>query len=118
MTKNTKACEVFIVNEEKVDSAKKHIGKLSISEQIRYFKLFSDENRLKILYAIISEEELCVCDISEVIGATTATTSHHLQNLKKQNILDSRKEGKLSYYYLVDHAVIDLLHNDFKGLEG
>lgn len=112
-----KTCDVFIINEEKVNNAKVHIDKLDISEQVRYFKLFSDENRLKILYAIISQGELCVCDLSEVIGASSAATSHHLQNLKQNNILDSRREGKLSYYYLIDHSVIDLLHNDFKGLE-
>lgn len=117
MNVKTESCDVLIIHQEKVDNAKNLIKKISVDEQIRYFKLFADDNRLKILYSIISEKELCVCDISEIIGATTATTSHHLQTLKKQKILDSRREGKLSYYFLIDHTVVDLLHNDFKGLE-
>ncbi len=112
-----KTCEIYLVHEDDVHEAKSYIEQLYIKEQIRYFKIFSDENRLKIIYAIISQGTLCVCDLAEVIGASIATTSHHLQNLKKQNILDSKKEGKLSFYYLKDEKVLDLLKTKFIHLE-
>lgn len=114
MNKINRTCDVFIVNEEKVEKAKTYLGNIKMEDQVRYYKIFSDENRLKIVYSLISQEELCVCDISEVIGASSATTSHHLQNLKKEKILDSRRDGKLSYYFIIDHTVTDLLHYNFE----
>ncbi len=41
------------------------------------FKLFSDSTRLKILYAL-TEAEMCVCDISVLLGMTKSSVSHQL----------------------------------------
>ena len=76
-------CEITCIHEEQVERAKSKINEVNVGELSSLFKLLADENRFKILHSLAFEEELCVCDIANIIGATNATTSHHLQSLKK-----------------------------------
>jgi len=100
-------CEVTIVHEEVVQSIKKKLPDVTKVAQI--FKALADETRLKIAYALTIEEELCVCDVSEVIGSSTATASHHLRFLRELSLAKSRRKGKLVYYSLADHHVNELV---------
>ena len=77
---------------------------------LRWFlKYYSDENRAKISYALCQDDELCVCDIANIIGSTVATASHHLRTLHKQGIVKFRKEGKLAFYSLDDEHIRQLM---------
>ncbi len=67
-------------------------------EVSKIFKALSDDTRVKIAYALTVEEELCVCDVANIIGSTTATASHHLRLLRNLGLAQYRKEGKLVYY--------------------
>src|SRR5699024_11709413 len=58
--------------------------------------------------ALYKGEELCVCDIANIIGVTVANASHHLRTLHKQGVEKFRKEGKLSFYSLDDEHVEQL----------
>lgn len=100
-------CEVTIVHEEVVQSVKKKMPEVTKVAQI--FKALADETRLKIAYALTIEEELCVCDVSEIIGSSTATASHHLRFLRDLSLAKSRRKGKLVYYSLADHHVNELV---------
>ncbi|WP_336867358.1 metalloregulator ArsR/SmtB family transcription factor, partial [Peribacillus frigoritolerans] len=71
----------------------------------KIFKALSDDTRIKIAYSLSLEDELCVCDVANIVGATTATTSHHLRLLKNLGLANYRKEGKLVYYSLDDEHV-------------
>ena len=68
------------------------------------FKLFSDSTRLKILYALM-EAEMCVCDISVLLGMTKSSVSHQLRVLKQANLVKYRKAGRVIYYSLADDHV-------------
>jgi len=96
-------CEVTKVNENLVFSVKKQMPQLAKAAQI--FKALADETRLKIAYALTIEEELCVCDVGEIIGSSTATASHHLRFLRDISLAKSQRKGKQIYYSLADHHV-------------
>lgn len=100
-------CEITKVNEDTVSSVKNKLPDVTKVAQI--FKALADETRLKIAYALTIEEELCVCDVSEVIGSSTATASHHLRFLRELSLAKSRRKGKLVYYSLADHHVNELV---------
>ncbi|AKG04898.1 transcriptional regulator [Salimicrobium jeotgali] len=100
-------CETFCYDEKLVANLKPRVERISGVEQI--FKALADERRVKIVYALTLEEELCVCDVSNIIGCTTATASHHLRQLKKMNLAKHRKEGKLVFYSLKDEHVRQLV---------
>lgn len=65
------------------------------------FKLFADNTRLQIICAILNNE-LCVCDLCELLGLTQSNVSHQLQLLRTAKLVKYRKEGKQVYYSLKD----------------
>lgn len=79
------------------------------------FKLFGDETRIKILYALL-ESELCVCAITEIIGMTQSAVSHQLKVLKDANLVGNRREGKTIIYFLADAHVRSIVAQGFEHL--
>lgn len=116
--KERDVCEVTSVNIEKTGRVRQELSKTShILEVAKLFKALSDETRMKIAYALTLEDELCVCDVAHIVGATTATASHHLRHLKGLGLAKYRKEGKLVYYSLDDDHVKQLIHIAFEHQE-
>ena len=72
------------------------------------FKLFADSTRVKILYAL-TLAELCVCDISALLGMSMSSVSHQLRILKQSNLVKYRKAGRVVYYSLADDHVRTIL---------
>ena len=68
------------------------------------FKVFGDVTRVKILH-VISEREICVCDIADAIGMTQSAVSHQLRILKQARLVKCRREGKIMFYTLADDHV-------------
>ena len=66
----------------------------------RFFKVLSDESRLKMLWLLFNREELCVCDVMAVLEITQSKASRHLAALRHIGIATDRKEGLWSYYSL------------------
>lgn len=79
------------------------------------FKLFGDNTRLKIMYALM-ESELCVCAIAELLGMTQPAISHQLKNLKEAKLVGNRREGKTIYYFLLDDHVKTIIEQGFEHL--
>lgn len=77
------------------------------------FGLLGDRTRVRILSALIGGE-LCVCDISAVLGMSGSAVSHQLRLLRTAKLVRARKEGKNVYYALDDGHVRSLLE---QGLE-
>lgn len=107
------ACEVTCIDEDKVSRVKNELFQQNPLEVAKIFKALSDDTRIKIAYALSLEDELCVCDVANTVGATTATTSHHLRLLKNLGLARYRKEGKLVYYSLDDDHVKQLIQVAF-----
>ncbi|MBT8340975.1 MAG: metalloregulator ArsR/SmtB family transcription factor [Desulfatitalea sp.] len=63
-------------------------------------KALSDENRVRILSALSSVDELCVCHITDLFALAPSTVSKHLFLLKNSRLLTARKEGRWMYYRL------------------
>lgn len=98
-------CETNFVNAEKVMSVRKSIPDDDLIDQLSItFKDLSDLTRLKILLSL-SIEELCVCDISALVGVSVSAISHQLRLLKDAKLVKYRKLGKMVYYSLDDDHV-------------
>ncbi|MCP3741661.1 ArsR/SmtB family transcription factor [Rossellomorea sp. BNER] len=111
--KNQDVCEITCIHEEKVSKLKSTLSTKNTSKVAGLFKALSDDTRMKIAYALSIEEELCVCDVANIVGATTATASHHLRLLTKQGLAKFEKRGKLVYYSLDDDHVKQLIEIAF-----
>jgi len=106
---NKDICEITCVDEKKVNQSLMKLTTVDTASISKIFKILSDENRLKIILSLTYEGELCVCDLATIINASVATTSHHLQMLKKIEVVATRREGKLVYYYIVDKRISPLI---------
>ena len=73
-----------------------------------YFQNFSDSTRIKIL-TCLSMSNMCVNDIASLLGINQTTISHQLKQLKDQNIVSYRREGKILVYYLLNDNVNDMM---------
>lgn len=62
--------------------------------------LAGNEVRLKILFLLEEERELCPCDLSDILGMSIPAISQHLRKLKDGHIIESRKEGQTIFYSL------------------
>jgi ArsR family transcriptional regulator, lead/cadmium/zinc/bismuth-responsive transcriptional repressor len=106
-------CETTCVHEDQVEKVQKQLKIQCIPDVAKLFKALSDETRMKIAYSLSLVDELCVCDVANIVGATTATTSHHLRHLHQLGLAKFRKEGKLVYYSLDDDHVRQLINIAF-----
>jgi ArsR family transcriptional regulator, lead/cadmium/zinc/bismuth-responsive transcriptional repressor len=107
--KHDDVCEVTCVDEEKVKRVKGSISQQDTMSVSQIFKALSDDTRIKIAYALSEEDELCVCDVANIVGSSTATASHHLRLLRNLGLAKYRKEGKLVFYSLDDDHVKQLI---------
>jgi ArsR family transcriptional regulator, lead/cadmium/zinc/bismuth-responsive transcriptional repressor len=112
MQKND-VCEIFCFDEEKVNRIKYELEKQNTLSVAKIFKALSDDTRMKIAYALYLEDELCVCDVANIVGCSTATASHHLRLLRNMGITKYRKEGKLVFYSLDDDHIKQLIEIAF-----
>jgi ArsR family transcriptional regulator len=63
-------------------------------------KALSDRNRLRVVAALLQMDELCACQIVELLHVTGATASRHMSLLIHAGIVESRKQGRWVYYSL------------------
>lgn len=79
-----------------------------ISKLADYFQNFSDSTRIKIL-TCLSMSNMCVNDISAILGINQTTISHQLKQLKDQNIVSYKRDGKILVYYLLNDNVNEMM---------
>ncbi|WP_432645733.1 ArsR/SmtB family transcription factor [Methanobrevibacter sp.] len=95
-------CEVFDSHEDVVNRVKERIpDENKFTELSEFFKIFGNPTRLKII-SLLSIEDLCVCDICEILGLNQTTVSNQLRILRANNIVKYQKEGKMVRYSLTD----------------
>ncbi len=75
-------------------------NKKSIEGLTQVLGLTANEVRFKILYLLNAEDELCVCDLSDILEMKIPAVSQHLRKLKDGGILGLRKEGPTYFYYI------------------
>lgn len=80
---------------EKVENTKNAFSRMSA-----VLSLAGNEVRLKILYLLEEQKELCPCDMSDILGMSIPAISQHLRKMKDGGIIQARKEGQTIFYSL------------------
>lgn len=91
------------------DVNKSMLNENTIEDLSRLFKIFGDNTRLRILWALDTVDEMCVCGLSEALNMTNSAISHQLRILKDADLIKGRREGKSIYYSLCDEHVSTIL---------
>jgi len=107
--KKNDVCDIYCFDQEKVNRVQEDLQQENITGIAQLFKALADENRAKIVYSLCRTDELCVCDIANIIGSSVATASHHIRTLHKQGVVNYRKAGKMAFYFLEDEHIKQLL---------
>ena len=66
----------------------------------RFFQALGDTTCLRLLN-LISEQEVCVCYLVEVLGSPQSKISRHLAYLRSAGVVEARREGKWIHYRMV-----------------
>lgn len=98
-------CEINEVHKIAVDDVLEKMPQEDIVIALaELFKILGDPTRVRILWAL-RQRELCVCDLSQVIGMSQSAVSHQLRLLKQARLVRPRREGRVIYYRLDDDHV-------------
>lgn len=85
----------------------------SLYQLSKVLELAANDVRLKILYLLEEENELCPCDISDILGMSIPAISQHLRKLKDGNIIESRRVAQTIFYSLKEEN-LNILKPFFK----
>ena len=107
--KNDEICDCEVIHEEAVKSVKAAFPADELLFDLSdFYKIFGDTTRVKILFAL-DKSELCVCDISALLGMSVSAVSHQLRTLRDSNLVKTNRQGKVVYYSLADEHVKSIL---------
>ena len=70
-------------------------------------KALADPTRLRLLSMLLASENLeaCTCDVTEPLGVSQPTVSHHLKVLRDAGLVESERRGLWAYYYVLPGAI-------------
>lgn len=77
----------------------KHFN-LSVGSQI--FKAFSDESRIRIMYLLFKNKEMCISDLELILDFTQTKISRHLIYLKNVGLVTHRRLDQWTFYAVKD----------------
>ncbi len=80
-----------------------------IAADASVFQALADPTRLRLLYALGSDAELCVCDLAHVLGLSVSAVSHQLRLLRTLGLVCYRTDGRMVYYSLAVPGLLDWL---------
>lgn len=108
MPKNEFMCDCNMVHEEIVsDTVSKMPSMYMMNCVADFFKIMGDSTRCRLLFALL-QNEMCVCDLANVLSMTKSSISHQLSKLKEAGIIKSSRNGKTIYYSLDDSHVSEI----------
>ena len=101
-------CDVLAIDPDRVLRVRACLTDIDTAQELAdIFAALADTTRLRIIEAL-AQEELCVCDLSAVLGLSQSATSHHLRTLRNLRLVRHRRSGKLVYYALDDGHIARL----------
>ncbi len=87
---------------EQINNCKITIDKFNDSFNLlsNSFNLAGNNVRLKILFLLSKEQELCVCDLSDILSMNISAISQHLRKLKDKNLIHPTRKAQTIFYSL------------------
>ncbi len=111
-------CTRAEANQKQLQNCMDTLDKMEQSFQkiSKLLSISSNEVRLKILYLLNMEKELCPCDLADILKMSVPAVSQHIRKIKDAGIITARREGQTLYYSLNEDET-DILENIFKSIK-
>ena len=117
MARNEFVCDCNVIHQDLVESTQKQmVDEDILNKMADFFSILVDTTRVKILDAL-DKNELCVCDIANVLGMSKSSISHQLGTLRRSGIVKCRKVGKEVFYTLDDEHVKEVFEVAIEHIE-
>ena len=114
---NNQSCIRVFADKVQIDHCREMLqaNDKAFSQLSGLLALAGNEVRLKILFLLEEENELCPCDLSDILGMSFPAVSQHLRKLKDGNLIEGRREGQTIFYSLVsgNDSLLRLLFKNF-----
>lgn len=111
------SCDFLCVHPDVVDKVYDNMpAEESLYDLAELFKVFGDTTRIKILY-VLFENEMCVCDIAQLLNMTQSAISHQLRVLKQNRLVKFRRDGKQIIYSLADDHVRTIINQGMEHID-
>ena len=107
---NIAECEFKHIHQDIIETVRENMPEEDILVDL------ADQTRIKIIF-ILFKEEMCVCDIAELVGMTQSAISHQLRVLKQARLVKFRKEGKTVFYSLDDDHITKIFDYGLHHIE-
>lgn len=102
-------CEVLVFDQEQVSRARDQVLSDGDAQDVaELFKMLAHPTRVQVL-RVLADQELCVCDLAEVLGLSVSATSYQLQMMRRLKLVRYRRDGKFAYYSVSSDFVLALL---------
>lgn len=88
----------------------------SVDRLVDILKLAANDVRLKILYLLSKEEQLCPCDLGDILDMSIPAVSQHLRKLKDGGLVETERNGQVIYYSL-NPLFNEILAPNFKQIK-
>lgn len=117
MSRNEFICDCNVIHKDVVDNTTKNMPEENTFNKLaEFFKILGDTTRVRILFAL-DQNEMCVCDIANVLGMSKSSVSHQLGTLRRSGIVKCRKSGKEVFYTLDDEHVKQVFEIGIEHIE-
>ena len=110
-------CDFIHVHQDLVDRVTEVMpDEDQLLDLAEFFKVFGDSTRIKILY-VLSQAEMCVCDIATLLQMGQSAISHQLRVLKQMRLVKFRRDGRTVFYSLADGHIQTILAQGMEHIQ-
>lgn len=108
MPRNEYTCDCRCVNEHLVSQTLQTMPPEAVFQQMaELHRIMGDPTRCKLIFALY-QNELCVCDLANILSMTKSSISHQLSKMRTSGVVKCRRDGKEVYYSLDDDHIAEI----------
>ncbi|MEP0368594.1 MAG: metalloregulator ArsR/SmtB family transcription factor [Cyclobacteriaceae bacterium] len=99
----SKTCIRVLADPVQIKECKESLNQIDdqLDQATQIFNLSGNAARLKILFLLHKEGEMCPCDLSDILDISVGGVSQHLRKLKDGKLVKDKKVGQTVFYSLV-----------------
>ena len=97
------SCDLLCLDLEAAEEVRGVLDRGRATALASVARVFADPTRVLIVQAL-AQRELCGCDLGWVTGQSEKVVSHHLGRLRREGLIESRREGKVVFASLSDRG--------------
>lgn len=111
-------CIRILADESQIKQCKADVAAIegNLEQMAALLSLAGNAVRLKILFLLKQEEQMCPCDLSDVLEMKVQAISQHLRKMKDKDLIKSKKVGQ-TIFYSINANYSNLLAPLFKIVE-